>query len=678
MLQFWKKTGLKEKLARERSNSTSPVKVNPPGSPTTNGIVTSTSNCSSGSGSEETSRFHDDELAVGDLGESEGSPTGLPKVTSKSRLSKTLSEVLCDKGALGYFIQYLEARDSIALIKFWLDVESFKTASAARVRSESSVGKLSCVPVTSDQLEGGTNNLLSCHHDQDKVSLGTDSDSCIGDTGSVFESPLHSSLLLSESLTKKNVQLCLDKKDVSPGAVSVSSKESDSVVPFSCQSNTCERSGCSDECNIPGRTDPCSSSISTQNCPKLETLPLCSSMYTKGPIISKSSNDVRSVRSSVSDEHLLSPSRANKLIQATLNDAVRIFKKYIASNAPYRIRLPDDIRNKIVDSICKEDGLVDSDCFTESQTIVFHVMEKEYFNDFLRSDFHCKHQIDVLTSGNVYLSDILYNETALFYFMEFMEQEGNRNLLEFWMSAENFHQQLMSRKGNYDVLEAQSDAIILYDKYFSLQATCPLGFSDKIRLEVEQNICRDGGPLPDCYKKPVNIVLHYLEKNYLTTFLTSQLYFNYLSELINTIQSSSGLLSKSRKSGSECSSGLNISIQNTLLAMEDSAAPPRKILRNVDEREMSIDSRQLYDPDSLWKRRQQSGLSFGRINSLGRFERDVEQEPSKKEESRLTKVVKKLVNMEEDKAKEEMAWQVAEMIVKDITNLTMGSDDEQS
>jgi A-kinase anchor protein 10 len=41
-----------------------------------------------------------------------------------------------------------------------------------------------------------------------------------------------------------------------------------------------------------------------------------------------------------------------------------------------------------------------------------------YFNDFLRSDFHCKHQIDVLTSGNVVLTDILYNETALFYFME--------------------------------------------------------------------------------------------------------------------------------------------------------------------------------------------------------------------------------------------------------------------
>jgi hypothetical protein len=41
-----------------------------------------------------------------------------------------------------------------------------------------------------------------------------------------------------------------------------------------------------------------------------------------------------------------------------------------------------------------------------------------YFNEFLRSDFYCKHQIDVLTGGNIDLADILYNETALFYFME--------------------------------------------------------------------------------------------------------------------------------------------------------------------------------------------------------------------------------------------------------------------
>lgn len=43
-------------------------------------------------------------------------------------------------------------------------------------------------------------------------------------------------------------------------------------------------------------------------------------------------------------------------------------------------------------------------------------------------------------------------------------------------------------------------------------------------------------------------------------------------------------------------------------------------------------------------------------------------------ESRITKAMKRLVNMEEDATKEEMAWQVAEMIVKDVTSLTMPSN----
>lgn len=51
-------------------------------------------------------------------------------------------------------------------------------------------------------------------------------------------------------------------------------------------------------------------------------------------------------------------------------------------------------------------------------------------------------------------------------------------------------------------------------RYFSLQATMPLGFSDKIRFHVEQNICREdeSGPQPDCFDKPNKIVYNFLNK----------------------------------------------------------------------------------------------------------------------------------------------------------------------
>lgn len=55
-------------------------------------------------------------------------------------------------------------------------------------------------------------------------------------------------------------------------------------------------------------------------------------------------------------------------------------------------------------------------------------------------------------------------------------------------------------------------------RYFSLQATMPLGFSDKIRFHVEQNICREdeSGPQPDCFDKPNKIVYNFLNKVHCT------------------------------------------------------------------------------------------------------------------------------------------------------------------
>lgn len=51
-------------------------------------------------------------------------------------------------------------------------------------------------------------------------------------------------------------------------------------------------------------------------------------------------------------------------------------------------------------------------------------------------------------------------------------------------------------------------------RYFSLQATTPLGFSDKIRYQVEQNICREDGkpPQPDCFDQACQVVYNFLSK----------------------------------------------------------------------------------------------------------------------------------------------------------------------
>jgi hypothetical protein len=47
-------------------------------------------------------------------------------------LAKSFSEVLSNPNALGYFIQFMDSRSAVSLVKFCLDVLSFKARYADR------------------------------------------------------------------------------------------------------------------------------------------------------------------------------------------------------------------------------------------------------------------------------------------------------------------------------------------------------------------------------------------------------------------------------------------------------------------------------------------------------------------------------------------------------------------
>lgn len=349
-------------------------------------------------------------------------------------------------------------------------------------------------------------------------------------------------------------------------------------------------------------------------------------------------------------------------------EAITLFKKYVALEAPFQLDLPDNYRKSIITNICQPEGKIKEDCFKPVQDVIYNQIEKNHFNDFVNSPFYIKAQIDILTSGSLNLSDILHNETILFYFTEFLEQESCRVLLEFLMAIMHFRDNLMNAN-LVSPEQAQADAIIIYDKYFSLQATNPVEFPTDIRLKIESDICKEDGPLPTCFDLPYKIVFNTLTQ-YVKQFLESELYFKYLSEMIRSVDS---MWSSNHKSHSDCSSEFSISTQNTLLAMGDPVF--RKKKRNLSVPDMTIDSNQLYNADALWQRNRQEGLSLGRVNSLGRFESKFEPDPDKKDKSVLKKMVSRFVPTNTSKVEEEMAWQIAHMIVKDVTDLTMAPPD---
>lgn len=313
----------------------------------------------------------------------------------------------------------------------------------------------------------------------------------------------------------------------------------------------------------------------------------------------------------------------------------KIWQRYLSDNATFYVKVPDELRSNFYEDLTNEDN---GGSFQQLYDYVFQYMKKDLWNDFMHSEWLCKYQVEVLTSGTVELSDIIYHPSALTCFTEFLDQEGYLSVLEFWQMAKSFEKNLLQAGDSFDAVQAQNDAVLIYDKYLSLQATNPLGIDHATRCEVEQGICMEScAPRPDCFRPALRIAWAYLSVVCLPVFLSSQNYVQLLSELMRA----------SRNTNSPASSVTDI----------------------------SIESRTKHDPDMIWRRRHHNrDLSIGRIDQLGRFETNIEPEPDKKSESRISRVVKKLVNKDEYKAQEEMAWRVAEMIIKDVTNLTMGSN----
>ncbi|KAM3933302.1 A-kinase anchor protein 10, mitochondrial [Leptodactylus fuscus] len=361
---------------------------------------------------------------------------------------------------------------------------------------------------------------------------------------------------------------------------------------------------------------------------------------------------------------------SQKLMKSIERDAVNTFTKYISPDAAKPIPISEEIRSDIVAKICGEDGQVDPNCFVTAQSIVFNAMEQEHFSEFLRSQHFCKYQIEGLTSGTVYLSDILFCESALFYFSEYMEKEDAVNILQFWLAADNFQSQLAAKNGQYDGQEAQNDAMILYDKYFSLQATHPLGFDDSVRLEIESNICREGGPLPNCFTTPLRQAWTTMEKVFLPGFLSSNLYYKYLNDLIHSVKgddySWTGAGNPSQGNQGTPNHEPCVGASDVSTSQMNIKKSNVKILKNFDEA-IIVDAASL-DPESLYQRTYAGKMTFGTVSDLGQFIRESEPEPDVKKSkgSMFSQAMKKWVQGNTDEAQEEMAWKIAKMIVNDV------------
>lgn len=373
-------------------------------------------------------------------------------------------DILNDKGVLCFFVQFMETKNALSFVKFWLDVESFRTVSSdiKPIKLNKSLkSKIQALPSVNSMISSqSTNSLfeqdLSLDAGPRKLHRSVSTDGY-----EAYTTEFDCMSVSTNSYSEHNFdELEEDQKETTldePSLDHSCSKEEKVVLPES-----------PEKLEIPEKP----------TC-DIENLDVRQSLTDDEK--SKINDKIRQ-----QDEDY----QAQKKPQSTaLADAVRIYRKYLITNSQHFIELPATILSKLSVALCGDDAGITCSSFIyeEAQKHVYDIFERDFLYDFLDSSFYTKYTIEVLTSANLKLSEILSSEAALFYFMEFLEQDTKRCFLEFWLSASNFRKQI-EQSINVDQQQTQADALIIYEKYFSLQATNPLNLPKNVRLQVRNKL----------------------------------------------------------------------------------------------------------------------------------------------------------------------------------------------
>jgi len=204
------------------------------------------------------------------------------------------------------------------------------------------------------------------------------------------------------------------------------------------------------------------------------------------------------------------------------------------------------------------------------------------------------------------------------------------------------------------------DYLIIFNKFFSPHSPCFLEMSDSIRCQLEKGI-QDN--VKFCFDKPMSILMQYFERTYFKQFLQSPVFISYLTECINSLQNYSTSTVQSKESPA--------------LRQESSSSKLSKVQKSVNgkNRESQTNSSlQFNDFDDIWKRNYAGDLQIAYVDKYGKLMSNFEPEPGKVNSNgiSLSKLGLKfgLNGLSDEKEKEELAWEVAQMIIDDVQNLT--------
>ncbi|PAA85745.1 hypothetical protein BOX15_Mlig007761g2 [Macrostomum lignano] len=305
--------------------------------------------------------------------------------------------------------------------------------------------------------------------------------------------------------------------------------------------------------------------------------------------------------------------RLRKLIES---DAVSLYKAYLAPEANPKLPIDDAIKVQIVEAMCSdnESHCIQPNTFDAARQAVYSLLADQLYNEFLSSPILAEYQLDFLSNrlGELNISDIVYCSSLVFNFMEYMDSLGASRFLQFLFDVRNFESNSASPEAA--TAASDEDALCLYDRYFSLQATYPLGFDDQFRVEVEIALCPSepgAGVRLDCFERAKQLVLQYLQAAYLPSYLSSNMLSNHIASLTYLVDTAYLRSAKEQQQQQQQVQSNNYQQQFHRHSSTSTAATTSSTVG-------SVHSEPVTNADY-----QRSIVNFGRVDHLGRFHSDL-------------------------------------------------------
>ncbi|CAD5214380.1 unnamed protein product [Bursaphelenchus okinawaensis] len=378
-------------------------------------------------------------------------------------------------------------------------------------------------------------------------------------------------------------------------------------------------------------------------------------------------------------------------------EARQIWNTYLSPSAFQRINLP----TAVVKSIDFE-TLNKVDCYSKAQSYVWDQLKNVHFKGFMKSPYFIMHQVECFKTGCLELVDILSDHRLLSPFVEFLESQHRQNLIEFILTVESYEEQIV----NCSPEEKQEAAMIIYNKYISMQATDPLEFDSAIRTDVESKICTENGiPQGAVFNKAKYASQAVLETHYIPMFMKTDLYRSYVDMLAKSVQRfvqmeddrsihNNELRMKRTSLPAEptfkpIDSNINNNKSNNCKGLlttqlSTNSTPVKREYNHYKDRSISTSSTVGDDEsssqcsDASVSKRLPSAL--GRIDILGRYESlfdtslyHNEETPKSGFRGVLNKYLKQSMAQEDEKS-----YEMARLIVEDIQNMVINHENERS